>query len=274
MSRHAATRELLGSYLTFTPRPVETDRLEADMGLLNRALLDDAIKEATAVREKKGVPADQQRLVLHQIYTRKVKELSSLYPFIFAVENSLRSSLADHSARKFGRMDWWILIRDARAAGYDHTHFPNIATVPVNGRFVQAVFRGFERMSNPAHKQSVAGPDRTDQFYYTLSLGDLWNILKEDWNMTRGMFCSDHQFGLKLTSQVFDQTMRVIKDARNEIFHSNPIRNRTKVIEACERILNGLGIHLGDYDADLGAAQAGRATPKVARTDRHLIPAR
>lgn len=49
--------------------------------------------------------------------------------------------------------------------------------------------------------------------------------------------------------------LRVIKKTRNELFHSNPIKDRKKIVEACERMLNGLQFHLGDYDHDLGAAQ-------------------
>ncbi|EJL50524.1 hypothetical protein PMI09_05021 [Rhizobium sp. CF122] len=59
--------------------------------------------------------------------------------------------------------------------------------------------------------------------------------------------------------------MRVIKETRNELFHSNPIKDRKKIIEACERILSGLQFHLGDYDHDLGAAQYVRVPATVAR---------
>lgn len=272
--RHVRTRELLGGYLTYTPGARDIDLLNADLRALNPTLLADAVKEATAARRHSPVPPGRQRRAVHQIYVRKVKELSSLYPFVFAVENGLRSALADNSTTKFGRVDWWTLIRDGLASGKNHTAFPHIATVPVSSAFVQAVFQAFNNMSNPAHQANVAGPDRTDEFYYTLSLGDLWTILRTDWALTRGMFCSDRDMGLKFDKKAFNDTMRVIKDARNEIFHSNPIKNRSKVVEACERILNGLNFHLGDFDADLGAAQAGRAVPTVLRTARHLVPAR
>ncbi len=271
--RHTITRQLWGEYLTFTPGCREKDLFDADMRSMNPALLINALKEGIAVHKRQIQPARDQRRSIHQIYARKVKELSSLYPFIFAVENGLRSALADRSAVKFGRMDWWMLIRDARAAGRDHMSFPHIATVPVSSAFVQAVFHAFETMTNPLHLSSVAGPDRTDEFYYTLSLGNLWTILRHDWNLTRSMFCSDEEMGMKLDVKTFNDTMRVIKNARNEIYHSNPISNRTKVVEACERLLDGLNVHLGDYDTDLGAAQARRVPATVNRAARHAVPA-
>jgi hypothetical protein len=41
--RHVTTRELLGEYLTFTPRARETDLLQADMRVMNPTLMADAI---------------------------------------------------------------------------------------------------------------------------------------------------------------------------------------------------------------------------------------
>jgi len=272
--RHVQTRELLGEYLTFLPQPKEVNRFETDMRTLNPTLLRDAIREGVQARKLQSVPAEDQRRLIHQIYVRKVKEFSSIYPFVFAVENSLRSVLADHLAVKFGQMDWWTLIRDARAAGKTYKNFPNIRNVPVSAAFVKAIWWAFDNMTNPLHIQSVAGPDKTDEFYYCLSLGELWNILKSDWSLMRDMFCTDQELGFKLDRTLFDDTMRVIKEARNELYHSNPIKDRTKVVGACERILNCLNVHLGDYDADLGAAQYVRVAATVARAPRHIIPAR
>lgn len=267
-------RQLWGEYLTFTPGCRDRELFDADMRSMNPALLADALREGIALHKRRVQPTQDQRRSIHQIYARKVKELSSLYPFIFAVENGLRSALADRSAAKFGRVDWWVLIRDARAIGLDHTSFPRIGTTTVNSGFVQAVFRAFETMTNPLHIHSIAGNERSDEFYYTLSLGDLWTILRHDWEMTRTMFCSDKELGMKLTFTAFNDTMRVIKDARNDIYHSNPTSHRTQVVEACERLLNGLNVHLGDYDADIGAAQARRVPATVKRSARHLVPAR
>lgn len=68
--------------------------------------------------------------------------------------------------------------------------------------------------------------------------------------------------------------MWVIKETRNELFHSNPIKDRKKIVDSCEPTLNGLQFHLGDYDHDLGAAQYVRVPATVAKAQRHIIPAR
>ena len=271
--RHADALRELATYLTFTPAPKQLDELAADMRLFNPVLLADAIKEATETRRRRNVEASGQRRLLHQIYTRKVKEHSSIFPFVFAVENAMRSAFAEASAGKFGRLDWWVLIRDARDRGHNASGFPNIRTVPVNHVFVKSVFQAFDNITNPEHIHAITGSNKTDEFYYTLSMGDLWNILRADWALTRSMFCSE-SLGFRLNQQDFNDTMRLIKDARNEIYHSNPIKNRVKVVEACERLLDGLNFHLGDYDADLAATKMVRVPPKVRRAHRHRTPAR
>lgn len=272
--RHIPTRELLGEYLSFVPRPQEVDHFEVDMRTLNPTLLRDSIREGVQVRRLQAVPVDQQRQIIHRIYTRKVKEFSSIYPFVFAVENSLRSVLADYLEDRFGRMDWWTIIRDGRDAGQTYQNFPNIRGVVINPGFVKAVWKVFDDIISATLIHKVTGPDKSDEFYYCLTLGELWSIIKADWGLMRGMFCANAELGFNLDKTVFDDTLRVIKETRNELFHSNPIKDRKKVVEACERILNALQFHLGDYDADLGAAQCSQIPPTVNRAQRHVIPAR
>lgn len=137
--RHVPTSQLLGEYLTFVPTPQQVDHFKADMRTLNPTLLRDSIREGVEVRALQQIPVQDQRREIHRIYTRKVKEFSSIYPFVFAVENALRSVLADYLEERFGRMDWWTLIRDAKARGQTYTAFPNILGTPINAAFVRAV---------------------------------------------------------------------------------------------------------------------------------------
>ena len=272
--RHVPTSQLLGEYLTFVPTPQQVDHFRADMRTLNPTLLRDSIREGVQVQALQQIPIHEQRLVIHGIYTRKVKEFSSIYPFVFAVENALRSVLADYLEERFGRMDWWTLIRNARYNGQTYSAFPNILGTPVNPAFVKAIWRVFDNMANPQHVSSIIGNNKTDEFYYCLTLGELWSIMQADWLLIRDMFASDATLGFAFTKTLFNDTMRVIKETRNELFHSNPIKDRKKIVEACERILNGLQFHLGDYDHDLGTTQYVRVPPSVARAPRHVIPAR
>lgn len=222
--RHVPTSQLLGEYLTFVPTPQQVDEFRIDMRTLNPTLLRDAIREGVQVRALQTIPTHKQRLVIHRIYTRKMKEFSSIYPFVFGVENALRSVLADYLEETFGRMDWWALIRDGRLNGLDYTAFPSIRNVPVNAGFVKAVWRVFDNMKNPQHIASVTGANKSDEFYYCLTLGELWSIMQADWVFIRPMFASDADLGFAFTKTMFMDTMRIIKERATN--SSTAIRSR------------------------------------------------
>ncbi|MCY1667348.1 hypothetical protein [Rhizobium sp. SL86] len=98
--------------------------------------------------------------------------------------------------------------------------------------------------------------------------------MQADWLLIRDMFAPDSVLGFTFTKTMFNDTMRVIKETRNELFHSNPIKDRKKIVDSCERILNGLQFHLGDYDHDLGVAQYVRVPATVGLCCKKSVDAR
>jgi hypothetical protein len=115
---------------------------------------------------------------------------------------------------------------------------------------------------------------QTDEFYYCLTIGELTRLMLTDWANIRRMFQDNHTIGFKLDHYNFKANMDIIRDARNALYHSNPISNRKAVYEASERILNALDFHLGDFDSDIGTTQYNRIPVSVGRAARHRIPAR
>ncbi|WP_288429372.1 hypothetical protein [uncultured Agrobacterium sp.] len=245
--RHAAIAELLGTYLTFTPNTRQIEAFHADLRVLHPELLKASIKEALSAVDKVSVETALQRITIHAIYNRKTKELASLYPVIFALENSMRSSLSEFLGNYFGRVDWWVVIRDAHLAGKTYKSFVNVA---INGRlttvdFIKQCFFTMEHLLK-SHEACISGPDKNDEFYYCLTIGDLTRLMLTDWSTIRKMFREDRIIGFKLDHYNFKSSMNLIRDARNALYHSNPISNRRAVYAASERILNALDFHLGD----------------------------
>jgi hypothetical protein len=242
---------------------------------LNPNLLQDAIREATSVARKNALDHSQYRILIHSIYNRKTKEFASLYPVIFSLENSIRSSLADYLADYFKRMDWWVIIRDDYLNGRDHNNFVNST---INGKittidFIKQIFFTIENILK-VNQSRILGVNKTDEFYYCLTIGDLTRIMMTDWSNIRNMFRSDGVIGFKLDLHNFKTHMHLIRDARNALYHSNPISNRKAVFEASERILNALDFHLGDLDEDIGNVKYSRINATIERAERHHIPAR
>lgn len=76
--RHVPTSQLLGEYLTFVPTPQQVDHFKVDMRKINPKLLRDSIREAVKVQALQQISIPEQRLVIHRIYARKVKEFSPI----------------------------------------------------------------------------------------------------------------------------------------------------------------------------------------------------
>jgi hypothetical protein len=283
--RHLPTRDLLAEFCTFVPNSRDQRNFETDMRTLNPLTLRDSILECIEASRIAAVPYTEQRGLIHRVYVRKVKEFAAVYPAIYAVENALRSALADHLEKVIGRMDWWVLVRNAVAQGKGPETFDyeggGRGSEPrslIHGTITTRAFAKYihhvlgELLQNKDHARRLLGPNRTDEFYYCLSLGELWKLIDLGWGITRGMFAADDDLGSQLTRKIFNDEMRVLKEARNRLFHSNPISNRVVVTQCAEKLLDYLDFHFGDYDLALSRAQYVRPAPVIVRTGRHALP--
>lgn len=280
VKRRISIENLLGTYLSFTPKPTEVDLFYADIRTLNTTLLHDAIEECLETQKLSRGGAEQQRAEIYRVYIRKTKELASLYPFIFAVESALRSAAAEHYPNVFRSSDWWTVIRDkyneggsARDFQKDKNGKMNIRGIKVNPAFIKSLFSSIEKIGKK-NSHFIQGNDNTDELYSCITLNDLCKIIHSDWEISKGMFYSYISDGNILDKKYFiDNTNNIIK-TRNELFHSNPVKERAKIYRSCEKILDTLGFHIGTYDENLRQSQYIRTTPEINICNRHIIPAR
>jgi hypothetical protein len=276
--RHIAVQKLLGTFLNFTPHATDTDLFKADMRILCPILLRDSIKECHGASREVRQPGMAQRAEIHRVYTRKTKELASLYPFIFSVENALRHTAAEFYGEVFRTETWWTIIRDAINEGRNETHFrvdgkgmKKIRSTTVTPKFVKSMFYGLSNMTDHQWR-TLQGNDVIDEMYSCLSLKTLTTIIEADWELSRDMFVSDAQLGGVLRKSDMTNWFNIVTTARNELFHSNPMGDISKVSRACENILDKLGFHLGDFDERLAETKITRMPHTTLRTDRHMVP--
>jgi len=278
--RHVDVAELLGEFLMFTPHAADTDLFHADMLILNPVLLKDSIKECQATSNIDRKPGMAQRGEIHRVYARKAKELAALYPFIFSLENCLRHKAAAHYGKVFGIDTWWTLIRDKIKNDQNADDMPvnktgrkRLKGVQVTPKFVAQLFRTFYVMSDK-QLSTLQGDedDLIDEYYMCLSLGSLFHLIDADWNLARGMFVSDEDLGRTLRKGDLTNWFKIIREARNELFHSRSIGDVAKVARACENTLDKLGFHLGDFDKHVAGTQITRAPLIIPRAAYHLVP--
>lgn len=269
--REVSLAEALGLYLSYTPNYNETDQFRTDLRTLNHTLLRDSIKECVeASRTPQAAPNNTKRRAIHHVYYRKVKELASLYPYLFSVESALRSAATESYNHAFANPRWWLVLLAAHQNGHDEKHFPkapggkrSVAGIDVTSAFIKNVLFSLANMT--ARQKAVLAhhhcPD--DQFLAAITLRNLFNIMEADWGLC--------PLG-SLNKTDFRTHMVTICDARNEVFHGNPIKNRTGVFKACERILDAVNVHIGALDVVLKDTSFQRPTSTIPRSGRHCIP--
>ncbi|MCF7699951.1 hypothetical protein [Loktanella sp. M215] len=271
--REISLSEVLGTYLCYTPGTAETDEFRADLRTLNHTLLRDSIQEChQAEKEKDTANAGSKRHLIHQAYTRKVKELAALYPFLFATENALRAIASESYSQLFKDAYWWRDILSAVKAGQTEAHFlakgdgkKRVRNIPVNSAFVSACFFATTKFSVKQMRTLEDAECPSTKFYDEMTIRHLFNLIDADLSLC--------PIG-NLQRQQFKNHMMIICDARNEVFHGNPIKNRSSLFTACEIVLDAACFHLGDFDEALRNATYTRQTPSKRRNAKHLLPPR
>lgn len=273
LKREITLSEALGAYLCYTPGTAETDGFRADLRTLNHTLLHDSIQECQqAEKVKDAAKTVPKRQLIHQVYTRKVKELAALYPFLFATENALRAIASESYSQLFKDPFWWRDITLAVSAGRTDAYFTakgdgkkRVRKVPVNPSFVSSCFYAAEKFT-PKQMGILAHVDcPSTKFYDEMTIRNLFNLIDADLSLC--------PIG-GLQRKQFKNHMMIICDARNEVFHGNPIKNRSSLFTACETVLDAACFHLGDFDEALRNATYTRQTPSKKRNDKHLLPPR
>lgn len=261
--------ETLGVYLAYTPSSTETHAFYADLRTMSHTLLRDAILEC-ANSKKQPAAGQTKRHLIHSVYTRKIKELAALYPFLFATENALRAWAAETYLHAFKDAYWWRKITKAAAEGKTAANFTlqadnkkRIGLTPVNPQFVEVCFFAVSKFAKSQVDRLAEANCYATRFYEEITIKNLSDLIQADF-----LLCPVGS--LKKTD--FQRHMKTICDARNELFHGRPIKNRATLSNACEQILDAIAFHLGDFDDALRETKYTRTAMQIPRAPRHLTP--
>lgn len=264
-------REVFDIYLEFTPTARDTDAFNADAVRLHPTLLYDAMQEAKKGRALVGLPTSEYRSVLHGIYHRKLKELASLYPFLFTLENALRARLAAEMVELCGTETWWRPVEAELRAGRNPST-TQLGALTVHRDFITQLAKMVKEVEGEKMKRAkLKDIDDGMTFLCETSFGHIRYFIIEGWKYFEPIFRPSAPSLKNLTKQEFNNMSKIILDARNELHHHNPIRERQKVVSACERLLNYLNYHLESLDMDIRTRQDWRPNFSVKCEARHMV---
>lgn len=266
-------REAIGNCLTYTPQSQLADQYEADIRTLNPRLLKEALAELTATKKLDHNDRNQHRAEIHLIYNRKVKELAALYPFIFSLENALRMLCHIVFANEFRDPFWWFRFYEWHANGDDIKKIQRVGTVKITGDLRDAINTAMISAVKADYEAELAAKKDAFVFFEKMTFGELVKVITKGWPLFKGCFSISSHQSHPMSESEFKKHMKHVARARNTAFHSNPIADKGKVLLGCEKVLDCLRFHMGDFDAAVGAIKCTRFQPSIRRTPRHVIPA-
>lgn len=264
---HADLRELLGAYLDHTPTASATDAILADFMRLHPGLLVGSLKEAIA-----GPPGPHRtdREHLHRIYHRKTKEMAAMYPLLLSLEGAFRARLTAEFFRHFGVDDWWMPIYAAIRKGGDSTSVKEINGIRVTSHLARRLgdvimmIEG-ERFQHPKVATLTCG----SEFFAQTTFGQLRYIVGTSWSEFGHVFRGRRGAVKAITKDEFMELTKVVLDARNDLYHHNPISSRQACVTASETLADHLDCHIGSTDAEIGRTSYPRPEFKIAPQQRH-----
>ena len=241
----ASQRVLLDFFsndLHFTPTPGQIDRFERDLHLVSPYLMSAALKEAAANRGLVGRRFDEQRATILGIYYRKVAEHAQLFPIFHSFETAFRSTVAVELETHYGRPAWWMPVRTALMRGdaarsVTHIHGVRIASDAAHliGRIIYAI-EG-ERFQKPQLNAVVDGY----AFAELCDLSHIGDLVTNHWSVFSPRYFQPPR---PVTLNEFHSKFRIVRDARNDIYHHKSVARMRNVVISAEQLLERLGYSL------------------------------
>jgi hypothetical protein len=272
LKRQIDLMEALATYVRFVPTPKQMDDFELDGTRLHPTLLRDAIIEAAQTKLDRLQSPEQCRRLIHQIYARKTKEMAALWPMVFATENAYRAALTEHYHSHFRERVWWRKIENGIKVNGSTFQLRNINGVPINLNFSIALIDMVDGiMSNRDIYPEISKPENESRFFHYLTFGQLIQFFSHDWAGVSGIFSNTQVKGQKISRSSVLRDLSNIRRVRNQIYHSNPVKNTGAFHKSVEGLLLALDICAHRFDDDLKNASYTR--PRFVALTGGRIPA-
>ena len=227
----------------------DIDVFRADLVRLNLDVMSAALRQSLeAATAAKRAPRDVRASVLAQ-YNRIVASQAQLFPVFFVFESAWRSLVAARLDALYQTGDWWHPIRDLVAAGREPSASMRLAGTVTTREVVITI----------VHILKAPGvrPGSLQTTYELLSagtLGALERIIERNWSPVAQVLANRSADG-RMTLETFKASYRLVREARNEMFHHRRVSDRREVLKAAETLLGALDMDLAARIADIRGAE-------------------
>lgn len=244
---------------------LQVDVFAADLLRTNLNVMDAALKAVAATVRAAGKPPRDARAAVWAEYHRRVAEVAQLLPVLFTFESAWRTVSAEVLKARYGGVDgWWHPVRAAMHPGGRAAPVPALGGVPARSDVVRRVERMLSMVGGPVQATLSSSYDLLEAG----SLKDVEWLVDAHWSTFASTF-SPAAIGGPPTSAQFGALFRRVRLARNDAYHHRTVSDRQKVVDAAERLLDLVDVHLGDRVAATTGSRLFPFAFAVARQPRH-----
>ncbi|SIN83583.1 hypothetical protein SAMN05443247_00082 [Bradyrhizobium erythrophlei] len=231
------------NYLPFTPTSGQVDEFKSDLSLVSPYLM-----EASLVEVKNGTLGKNLALgkdwrpAIFQVYNRKVAEHAQLFPIFHSFETAFRSTLAVTLEDHYQIPAWWTIIYQRLREGKEARTITvingkRIATDASHsiGEIIYAID------GDRFQRNLVSKCSNGFQFLECCELSHIARLIEDHWSLFAPKFVRGKN---KLSLEHFKTKFRVVREARNDVYHHKSLAKMTDVVSHAEDLLDYLGFSL------------------------------
>ena len=251
-------RTQLGSSLP----PLQVREFEADLLHVNLNVMDAALQQVAATARTAGKPPRSARGAVWASCNRSVAEINQLFPVFFIFESAWRAVLSEVLKARYGGSDtWWHPIRAAMHS--DGRGITSLEGAQVSNDVVR-------RVVNMLKRQNAAQLSTLTSSYNLIEasiLSDVEWLIERHWSMVASLFSLS--LDPRPTSSQFTALFKRVREARNDAYHHRIVSNRQRAVDAAEKLLDLINVHLGSQATAIAAAGPAPFRFNVVRVPRH-----
>jgi hypothetical protein len=237
-------------YLPFTPTEEQITTFKTDLSLVSPYLM-----EAALVEIKKGslgkAPqiSSDWRPALFKVYNRKVAEHAQLFGVFHSFETAFRSTVAVSLEQHFQEKRWWRPVYDAMRANQRPRTVRLIGRVPISGNKANTIGEIIQAIDGERFQRDIVGHFGNGfQFVEACDLNHIARLIEDHWAVFAQRFeraAPPPATGVnRLSLDHFKQKFKIIREARNDVYHHKSVAQMTDVVLQAEDLLDYLDYSL------------------------------
>ncbi len=231
------------NYLPFTPTSGQVDDFRRDLSLVSPYLMKAALVEIKNGSVGKKLQSGKDwRPAIFQVYNRKVAEHAQFFSIFQSFETAFRSTAAVTLEEHYRSSKWWTYIYETIRKGNAARSVTTLCGKPIATDTAHSIGELIFAIDGENFQRNIVGRCNNGfQFLEHCDLAGIARLIENHWSIFGPKFERGKN---RLSLDHFKKKIKVVRDARNDIYHHKSIARMTDVVKHAEDLLDYLNFSL------------------------------